>query len=77
MTPVTIQEAQARLPELIADLKPGDELYITQDEHTVARLTVEPPELDKPRTPGIAAGKLIILSEDDAHLEDFKEYMPS
>jgi hypothetical protein len=30
----------------------------------------------EPRRPGSAKGKLVILTEDDTHLEDFKEYMP-
>ncbi len=34
--PVTIEEAQARLPELIAQLVPGEELVITQNDQPVA-----------------------------------------
>ena len=29
----------------------------------------------KPRQPGSAKGKLIILKDDDEHLKDFEEYM--
>ena len=29
----------------------------------------------KPRRPGSAKGKLVILAEDDEHLKDFKDYM--
>ena len=35
---------------------------------------VEP--LKKRRHPGSAKGVLSLLSEDDEHLKDFKEYMP-
>lgn len=30
---------------------------------------------DQPRQPGSAKGKLIILEEDEQHLEDFKDYL--
>lgn len=73
---ITIEEAQAKLPELIAKLTPGEEVVITKDDQPVAKLIGEQPPLRQPRKPGSAKGKLIILAEDDEHLEDFKEYMP-
>jgi antitoxin (DNA-binding transcriptional repressor) of toxin-antitoxin stability system len=73
---ITLQEAQARLPALIEALAPGQELLITRDNRPVARLIVETTKGRKPRQPGSAVGELTILQEDDAHLEDFKEYMP-
>ena len=76
MATATIQEAQAHLPVLIAKLKPGEELLITQDDHPVARLVAEPAATKKARRPGSAIGKLTIVEDDDSHLEDFKEYMP-
>jgi predicted nucleotidyltransferase len=42
MATISIQEAQARLPALIAELKPGEQVLITQDHHTIARLVAEP-----------------------------------
>ncbi len=75
MTTATLEEAQAKLPALIANLKPGEDIVITQDNHPVARLVAEPAREQEPRRPGSAAGILKILEEDDAHLEDFKEYM--
>ena len=45
-----------------------------------ARLVVILPEENTPRKkrrrPGSAKGILRVLSEDNAHLDDFKEYMP-
>lgn len=38
MTTVTIEEAQAKLPQLIAHLAVGEELVITQDKQPIARL---------------------------------------
>jgi antitoxin (DNA-binding transcriptional repressor) of toxin-antitoxin stability system len=72
---VTITEAQARLPELIAALLPGEQLFITQDHHVIAKLVSCPARSREPRQPGSAIGILSIIEDDDAHLADFKEYM--
>ena len=75
MATVTIQEAQADLPGLIHKLLPGDELVITENNQPVAKLVASP--ADKPRPmPGRGKGMLTIVTEDDEHLEHFKEYMP-
>ena len=76
MTTVSVEEVQARLPALIAALKPGDELIIIQQDRPVARLVAEPPQAHESRRPGSAVGKSSIVEDDDTHLEDFKEYMP-
>jgi len=73
---VTLEEAQAHLAEVIAKLDPGEEVVITQDEQPVAKLVKQEPAKRQPRQPGSAKGKLIIHTDDDEHLADFKEYMP-
>jgi antitoxin (DNA-binding transcriptional repressor) of toxin-antitoxin stability system len=75
MSTVTIQEAQANLPDLIHKLAPGDEVLITENNQPVAKLVVSPPPKPHP-VAGRCKGMLTILSEDDEHLEHFKEYMP-
>jgi antitoxin (DNA-binding transcriptional repressor) of toxin-antitoxin stability system len=75
MTIVTIQEAQASLPDLIHNLTPGAELLITENDRTVAKLVAS--SANKPRPIfGRCEGMLTIVSEDDEHLKDFEEYMP-
>lgn len=74
-TIITMKEAQAQLPELVARLSEGETIVITQDQKPVARLVREPSVTRKPRKAGSAKGKLIILQEDDEHLKDFKEFM--
>ena len=75
MATITIQEAQAKLPDSIHKLAPGEELVITENNQPVAKLVASP--ADKPRPmPGRCKGMLTIVAEDDEHLEDFKEYMP-
>jgi antitoxin (DNA-binding transcriptional repressor) of toxin-antitoxin stability system len=74
---ISLEEAQARLPEVIARLIPGQQLFITNAEgHIVARLIGEAPPPEEPIQPGSAKGKILYMADDfDAPLEDFKEYM--
>lgn len=75
MTTVTIEEAQAKLPELIDHLAAGEELVITRNHQPIARLLAEEPPKRQPRKAGSAHGMLTILVEDDDHLQGFEEYM--
>ena len=73
---VSLEEAQAKLPDIINTLIPGKEIIITRNSQPVAKLIAEKPPIRQPRKPGSARGKLIIHSEDENHLHDFKDYMP-
>jgi antitoxin (DNA-binding transcriptional repressor) of toxin-antitoxin stability system len=76
MTTVTIEEAQARLSELIEHLGPGEELVIVRNQQPVAKLVGEPAVKRRPRQPGSARQSILHMAGDfDAPLEDFKEYM--
>ncbi len=71
---MTIEEAQARLPEIIERLAPGEEVVLTRNARPVAKLVAQP--ADAPRTIcGRGRGKLVVVSEDDEHLQGFEEYM--
>jgi antitoxin (DNA-binding transcriptional repressor) of toxin-antitoxin stability system len=74
-TTIPLEEAQARLAELIEHLSPGDEIVITREEQPVAKLVGSRPA-PRPRQPGNCKGMLTIVSDDDEHLKDFEEYMP-
>ncbi len=76
MTTITIEDAQAKLPELIGGLARGEELVITQGEQVVARIVGERSEPGNRPRPGFAKGMMTIVAEDDDHLKDFAEYMP-
>lgn len=72
---VSIKEAKARLSELIHQLKPGDEVIITDKNVPVARLVsaATPPAK---RKLGSLRGTVKYMSPDfDAPLDEFKEYM--
>lgn len=75
MTSVTIQEAQAKLPELIHNLQPGEEVAIIENDQSVAKLVASPKQKPHP-VPGRCKGMLTILADDEEHLGHFKEYMP-
>ena len=75
MTTVTIEEAQAKLPQLIAHLAVGEELVITQDKQPIARLLGGGRARHAPRKAGNCKGMLTIVADDDEHLKDFGEYM--
>ena len=51
-TTVTMEEAQAKLKELIHQLAPGVEIVITENQQPVARLVSEQPKPAKPPRPG-------------------------
>ena len=74
MPTVSVEDAQARLKELIEQLAPGEEVILTQDDRPVAKLVSSRPPR-KPRQPGNCKGLLTIVSDDDEHLKDFAEYM--
>jgi antitoxin (DNA-binding transcriptional repressor) of toxin-antitoxin stability system len=64
MPTTTIEDAQAHLAIWISKLKPGEELQITQQERTVARLMAEPSSADQLRQPDLAKGNLTIHEDD-------------
>jgi len=75
MTSISIEEAQAKLSELIAQLGPGEELQITQGKEVIAKLRREQRK-SWPCQPGSAADTPHWMAPDfDAPLDDFKEYM--
>jgi antitoxin (DNA-binding transcriptional repressor) of toxin-antitoxin stability system len=76
MTTVTVEEAQAKLPELIDHLHPGEELVILRNQQPIAKLVGESSSVRRQRQPGSAKDVILRMSEDfDAPLEDFREYM--
>lgn len=75
MTIVTIEEAQAKLPEIIQQLLPGEEITIV--DHGMPLAQVKKAERTSwPCQAGSAKDQIQWIAPDfDAPLEDFKEYM--
>ena len=72
MTTLTIPEAQDVLPEIVENLRPGEEVILTQNQQPVAKLIPFSPAAPQPVF-GSCRGKLTIVAEDKEHLEEFKE----
>jgi prevent-host-death family protein len=72
-TTITVEEAQAKLKELIDQLAPGEEVIITDNQRPVAKLVGERPA---ERKLGTMRGTVRYMAPDfDATLDDFKEYL--
>ena len=71
MSTISIEEARAKLDELIHSLSPGKEVIITENTHPVAKLVA----VEKPRRELSAqAGSVLYMAPDfDEPLEDFEE----
>jgi antitoxin (DNA-binding transcriptional repressor) of toxin-antitoxin stability system len=75
---ITLDEAQARLKEVIHGLAPGDEVIITENQVPVAKLVGRQTN-GQPKqrpAPGLGKGMITFIAPDfDAPLDDMKEHM--
>ena len=72
---ITVEEAQAKLKDLIHGLAPGEELVITENQKAVARLVSEPVQATRPPT-GLGKGGIVYMPPDfDAPIDEMKEYI--
>lgn len=77
-TTMELETMQMTLPELVDHLTPGDEVILTRNHQTVAKLVSETPKpAPKPRPgPGLGKGMITFIAPDfDAPLDCMKEYM--
>ena len=74
MSSVSLDEAQAKLPELLEQLEPGEEITITDHGQPLA-LVKKAERNSWPCKAGSARGKIHLAPDFDAPLEEFKEYM--
>jgi antitoxin (DNA-binding transcriptional repressor) of toxin-antitoxin stability system len=79
MIQVTIDEAQRRLPELLALVKAGEGMEISDDTGWIYRVGALPPlpdDGDRPETGfGCLRGKIWMADDFDAPLDEMREYM--
>ena len=75
-TIITLEEAAAKLAQLIDGLGRGDEVVITKGQQIVARLISEPAPKPPRPAPGFGKDSILYIAPDfDAPLEEFKEHM--
>ena len=73
---IPIEQVQDRLKELVHQLAPGDEILITENDRTVAKLVYEASTGVARPKPGLGKGSILFMSPDfDEPLDEMKEYM--
>lgn len=75
MTIVTLEEAQARLPELLKRLQPGEEMTITDQGRPLAQLKKSERTSWPCKAGSYRKTEFWMAPDFDAPLDDFKEYM--
>jgi prevent-host-death family protein len=74
VTVIPLQEAQAKLAELIHRLGPDDEVIVTENNEPIARILPANVARDQ-RVLGTMRGSVVHMSADfDAPLDEFEEY---
>jgi antitoxin (DNA-binding transcriptional repressor) of toxin-antitoxin stability system len=80
MTPVTIEESQSHLAEIINDLAPGEEVVLTRENTAVATIRAAPAPATSSREPpklGTLKGTILYIAPDfDDIPEGFEDYLP-
>jgi prevent-host-death family protein len=68
---ITVEEAQARLKEVIDKLAPGEEVVITDNHQPVAKLVGERLARPPRPAPGLGKGSVLYMAPDfDEPMED-------
>ena len=75
MIQLTVEEAGARLSQLVDEVDAGEEVVLTRDDRPVFKLVKVAQDRPRPQF-GSARGKGYMTADFDAPLEDFKDYMP-
>jgi antitoxin (DNA-binding transcriptional repressor) of toxin-antitoxin stability system len=75
MATVNISDAQARLPELISGLNPGEELVIVASGEPLAKLTRTGANQWPCKAGSAKDSKHWMAPDFDAPLDEFREYM--
>jgi len=72
---LTVEEAQARLKEVIGKLAPGEEVVITDNQQPVAKLVGERSTRPPRPAPGAGEGSILYMAPDfDEPMDEFEEY---
>jgi hypothetical protein len=71
MSTLRIEESQARLPDLLDQLKVVDEIVILRNAVPLGKLTRMESQRPHP-VAGRGKGRLVIVADDDEHLRGFE-----
>jgi antitoxin (DNA-binding transcriptional repressor) of toxin-antitoxin stability system len=75
MSSVTLEEAQARLPELLSQLQPGEEITITDHGEPLAQVKKTERSSGPSKAGSYKKAGFWMAPDFDAPLDVFKEYM--
>jgi antitoxin (DNA-binding transcriptional repressor) of toxin-antitoxin stability system len=75
MSTITVEDAQTRLLDILANLQPGDQLAIVQDGEEIARLTRSSRKQWPCQAGCYRKADFRMAPDFDAPLEEFREYM--
>ncbi len=75
MASVTLEEAQAKLPELIDQLSPGEAVIITRQGQPLAQVKKAERSSWPCQAGSYRKAEFWMAPDFDAPLDDFKEYM--
>jgi prevent-host-death family protein len=75
MSTVTLEEAQAKLPELLSQLQPGEEITITDHGQPLAHVKKAERTSWPCKAGSYQKAGFWMAPDFDAPLEEFKEYM--
>ena len=71
---VNLDDAKARLPDLVSAATNGEAVYIVVNDQEVVQLVPVKSPAARPRF-GSAAGLITMADDFDSPLQDFREYM--
>ncbi|SFI55889.1 type II toxin-antitoxin system Phd/YefM family antitoxin [Planctomicrobium piriforme] len=74
MTVVTIEEAQEKLADLIAQLRPGEGLIITDQGTPLAEVKKSPAPVTQSKAGSYQKAEFWMAPDFDDELEDFRDY---
>ncbi len=75
MQTVSLEKAQATLPDLLHQVAGGDEIIIAENGEPKAKLSAVPLHKRAHPEAGSLSGKIWMSPDFDAPLDDFKDYM--
>lgn len=75
MSTLNLDEAQARLREIVADLQPGEEVVLTDNGQPLAKIVKTARTSWPCKAGGYKKAGFWIAPDFDAPLDEFKEYM--
>lgn len=77
MQPISLEQAEGHLAEIIERLAPGEEVVLTRDDKPVATIRAAPQPQPAPRMFGTLKGTILYIAPDfDDIPEGFEDYLP-